>query len=436
MIIRRRLPQGGVLASAGPRMRGEAHGLRGRAGHIYNTGGKPIYPQDSAWRGYRWPPHGDALKRPCSGRQPSSGTMACRVGVPALDVAPHRIAARCRYGANRTATQVIPSTGGPQLLVARRNSYLLSAKHTITHTSCRASKKRPLHSFTHNVRSGFVPKLLPRGRQLGTSFSGRNVRGRAHADESSKDDSIPPGTVEKALRELSVLLLFTGFTGAAITFARGAESGTQFFAGFLLEESLSVDNLLVFVLIFSYFKTPVALNEIVLKYGLYGAAVLRAARDRVEQPHNSAAVYAMPSSLTAIFILLGAAILSKFRGVMLVFAVILLYSAYGILAGDEEEEDLSQNNIVKFAQNFISVSPQYDGNKFFTMVDSVVMATPLFLTVAVIELSDLVFAVDSIPAVFGITTVSVTREASQAFGVVQATRAAVMALTSSEYSTH
>ena len=163
----------------------------------------------------------------------------------------------------------------------------------------------------------------------------------------------------------------------------GKEAGQEWLAGYLLEQSLSVDNLLVFVLIFDYFKVEGAAQKKVLEYGIWGAALSR-----------------------AVFVLLGAELLEKFENVLLVFAAILIYSSYKILVGGDEEEeaDLQNNAVVRLCRRVITVTDTYDGDKFFTAAaDGARVATPLLLVLAVIELSDLVFAVDSIPAVFGVT---------------------------------
>ena len=169
--------------------------------------------------------------------------------------------------------------------------------------------------------------------------------------------------------------------GAGIWYTQGAEKAQEYFAGYLLEQSLSVDNLFVFVLVFNFFKTPAAVQPKVLTYGILTAAVLR-----------------------AVMIILGVEILQEWDGLLAVFAGILLYSSYQLLFGtEEEEEDLSDNPVVKFCKGMIKTSDSYDGNNFWTVENGVKVATPLLLTLAVVEVSDVVFAVDSIPAVFGIT---------------------------------
>lgn len=166
-------------------------------------------------------------------------------------------------------------------------------------------------------------------------------------------------------------------------YVEGSEKAQEYFAGYLLEQSLSIDNLFVFVLVFNYFKTPLYAQPKVLTYGIITAAVLR-----------------------LVMILLGTELIQRFEPLLIGFAIILLYSAYGLLVQEEdEEEDLSNNTIVRVCQRLLPVSNSYDGTNFFTTVSTTGtrVATPLLLTLAVVEISDVVFAVDSIPAVFGVT---------------------------------
>ncbi|KAL1313630.1 hypothetical protein HN51_040224 [Arachis hypogaea] len=168
--------------------------------------------------------------------------------------------------------------------------------------------------------------------------------------------------------------------GIGLGFKDGIGKASEFFAGYMLEQSLSVDNLFVFVLIFKYFKVPVMYQSRVLSYGIAGAVFFR---------------------LT--LIVLGTATLQRFEAVNLLLAAILIYSSFKLFASEEDESDLSNNFVVKTCQKFIPVTTYYDGNKFITNQDGMWKATPLLLTIAVIELSDIAFAVDSIPAVFGVT---------------------------------
>eukprot|EP01023_Acetabularia_acetabulum_P004688 TRINITY_DN119_c0_g1_i1.p2 TRINITY_DN119_c0_g1~~TRINITY_DN119_c0_g1_i1.p2 ORF type:complete len:360 (-),score=62.48 TRINITY_DN119_c0_g1_i1:294-1373(-) len=170
---------------------------------------------------------------------------------------------------------------------------------------------------------------------------------------------------------------------AYLFFAQGSEKAEEFVAGYLLEQSLSVDNLMVFILIFEYFKTPKLAQGRCLSVGIATAAILR-----------------------LVMIVLGVEMVESFKPVLVIFAAILVYSSLKLLLPDQEEEedeDLSNNWVVKYVKKIIKVSDQYDGDKFFTVENGIRMATPLVLALAVVELSDVIFAVDSIPAIFGVT---------------------------------
>ena len=186
---------------------------------------------------------------------------------------------------------------------------------------------------------------------------------------------------EGDMREVAAWIGAATLFGLGLGAFAGREAAEEYFAGYLLEQSLSVDNLFVFVLVFDYFKVPMSQQQKVLGYGIGGAMAMRAA-----------------------MIVAGYEAITNFKPILLVFAGILIFSSYKLIAEEEEEEeDMSQNAIVKFASSLVPVSDEYDGDNFFTLVDGVKTATPLLLCLVVIELSDVVFAVDSIPAVFGVT---------------------------------
>jgi len=196
-----------------------------------------------------------------------------------------------------------------------------------------------------------------------------------------------PGTQEAEegyAQALQTVLLSVGASavfGGGVWATMGSTAGLQFFSGYLLEESLSVDNLFVFLLLFEYFKVPKAYQPRVLSWGIGGAIIMRAA-----------------------FVFAGLAAIEQFKGVLVFFAAFLIFSSYKIISsGGEEEEDLSNNKVVKFAKKVVNSVDQYDGDRFFTIEDGVKRATPLLLVLACVELSDVLFAVDSIPAVFGVT---------------------------------
>lgn len=170
--------------------------------------------------------------------------------------------------------------------------------------------------------------------------------------------------------------------GFLLIFVAGPETSGEFYAGYLLEQSLSIDNLLVFLLLFEYFKVPMEYQNRVLNWGIIGSIVMRAT-----------------------MIGAGAVALQEFREVLLVFAAILLFSSFKVIVGedDDDDEDLSENAIVKFANNLFSSTDQFDGDRFFTEIDGIRKATPMLLCMIAVEISDVVFAVDSIPAIFGVT---------------------------------
>ena len=209
------------------------------------------------------------------------------------------------------------------------------------------------------------------------------------------DDGFPTIKIQEPPQEdiykqaISRTVLWVGLAvafGAGLGVLVDPTTSEEFFAGYLVEQSLSVDNLFVFLLLFEYFKVPLSSQDRVLNWGIYGAVVMR-----------------------AVMIGVGAAALENFHAILLVFAGILVYSSAKTLipADDEDEdEDMNENAIVNFSRNIIDSVDEFDGNNFFTTVEGVKKATPLFICMIALEISDVVFAVDSIPAVFGVTSVS------------------------------
>lgn len=161
---------------------------------------------------------------------------------------------------------------------------------------------------------------------------------------------------------------------------RGGQAGLEFFTGFLVEKSLSVDNIFVFLLIFNYFQVPQSYQHKVLFWGIVGAIVLRIA-----------------------FILGGVALLENFHWMNYVFGAFLLLTGITMMYKKEAQYDPSKNWVIRNFKRIFPVSPLYDGNRFFTRVNGTLMATPLFVVLLAVESSDIVFAVDSIPAIFAIT---------------------------------
>ncbi len=172
--------------------------------------------------------------------------------------------------------------------------------------------------------------------------------------------------------------------GAYVWTQFGSERGIEYLTGYLVEKSLSVDNLFVFILLLSAFAVPRALQQRVLLYGIIGALVLR-----------------------GIFIALGAAALSAFDWMFLVFGLILVATAVKILrdtlSGQEHEVEVDELRSVQFVRRFFPVTEEYDGPRLFSKVDGKRALTPLALVTVAVFATDIVFAVDSVPAVYGIT---------------------------------
>ena len=160
----------------------------------------------------------------------------------------------------------------------------------------------------------------------------------------------------------------------------GNEAGLDFFTGYILEKSLSVDNLFVFLLIFNYFKVPARLQHRVLFLGILGALVLR-----------------------GIFIYLGATLVQQFHWVLYIFGAFLVFSGIKLFFLDEDEDQNPENVIVRAFRKRLRVTEEFVEEKFFVVRDGVRYATPLFLVLIAVETSDVLFAVDSIPAIFAIT---------------------------------
>lgn len=179
----------------------------------------------------------------------------------------------------------------------------------------------------------------------------------------------------------------------AMSFGTGL--GLEFLTGYLVEKSLSVDNLFVILLIFSSFKTPDAYQHRVLFYGVLGAIILR-----------------------AIFILFGAHLLHTFHWVLYIFGLILVVTSIKFLRESDEQIDAKENWSIRILKRIIPTTNKINGSHFFVIENGVRKATPLFLALVVIEATDLVFAVDSIPAVFSVTQDAFVAFASNIFAIL------------------
>lgn len=176
---------------------------------------------------------------------------------------------------------------------------------------------------------------------------------------------------------VSLALLFGGYLG----WRSGSHTMVEFYTGYLIELSLSVDNLFVFLLIFQYFWVPPKQQPRVLKWGIFGAMVMR-----------------------GIMILAGALLLQKFEWIVYLFGGILIVTGVRMFGSDDTRIEPDKNPLVRLARRFLPVTDNYEAEHFFVRKESLKwFATPLFLVLLVVEWSDLVFAIDSIPAVFAVT---------------------------------
>lgn len=176
---------------------------------------------------------------------------------------------------------------------------------------------------------------------------------------------------------VSLALLFC----AGLWVFEGSHTAILFITGYLIEQSLSVDNIFVIVLIFSYFGIPSKYQHRVLFWGIIGALVMRGT-----------------------FIALGALLVAKFHWILYVFGAVLIVTGVRMAFRQDEEFDAERNPVMKLARRYLPFTPRYDGQKFFTVENAKRVGTPLLLVLILVEFTDLIFAVDSIPAIFGVTT--------------------------------
>ncbi len=156
----------------------------------------------------------------------------------------------------------------------------------------------------------------------------------------------------------------------------------EYFAGYLLEKSLAIDNVFVWLMIFAAFAIPQGLQRKILLYGVIGAIVLR-----------------------TIFIFIGAWFVQEFSWILYIFGAFLFYMGFKLLKGqDEEDSNIEDMKILKWLRKHMRITPTMQGEKFFVRQNGVLWATPLFLVLILVEASDVIFAVDSIPAIFAVTS--------------------------------
>lgn len=187
-------------------------------------------------------------------------------------------------------------------------------------------------------------------------------------------------TFKEALSWTAVWVSLAMLFGAGVWYWAGPQKGLEFFTGYLIEYSLSADNVFVFVLIFSYFGVPPLWQHKVLFWGVLGALVMR-----------------------LVMIGLGVALISRFGWVLYLFGAFLVFTGLKMVFGKHEEIHPELNPVVRWFRRIVPVTPEYHQARFVTRVNGRLMATPLMVVLVCVEVSDLVFAVDSIPAIFAVT---------------------------------
>jgi tellurite resistance protein TerC len=165
-----------------------------------------------------------------------------------------------------------------------------------------------------------------------------------------------------------------------VYFWLGSKLALEFFTGYLIERTLSVDNLFVFLLVFSFFAVPSKYQRKVLFWGIFGALIMR-----------------------AIFIAAGLTLINAFHWIIYVFGVFLIYTGFKMAQHEQEEIHPEKNVVIKLFRKMVPVTKDYENGKFFTRVDGMLFSTPLFVVLLVVETTDVIFAVDSIPAILAIT---------------------------------
>ena len=187
-------------------------------------------------------------------------------------------------------------------------------------------------------------------------------------------------SVKEALTWTFVWIFLALVFNVIIYFWRGQQQALEYFTGYLVEKALSVDNIFVFIMIFSYFQIPTKYQHKVLFWGIIGALIMR-----------------------VIFIFAGVALLERFHFTIYIFGALLVFTGIKMFNHSNSKIDPDKNPVVKFFKRFMPVTQTLHEGKFFTRIDGRRFATPLFLVLIIIETTDLIFAVDSIPAILAIT---------------------------------
>lgn len=188
--------------------------------------------------------------------------------------------------------------------------------------------------------------------------------------------------------------IYMGWFGP-YTLDERAVKAKQFLAGYIVEKALSVDNVFVFAMIFTYFAVPTTYQHRVLFYGILGALLFR-----------------------AMFIFAGAALIERFEWVLYIFAVFLIFTGIKMIWAKGKQIDPDKNPVIKLLRRNMRITPEYHGQSFFTRIDGKLWATPLFLVLVFVELTDVIFAVDSIPAILIITNDTFIVYTSNVFAIL------------------
>ena len=202
-------------------------------------------------------------------------------------------------------------------------------------------------------------------------------------------------SIKESLGWTGVWVLLSVIFGIGLYFYMDPQSSLDYFAGYLIEKSLSVDNIFVFILVFSYFNVPAKYQHKVLFWGIFGALIMR-----------------------FLFIFLGVALIERFEWIIYVFGAFLVYTGIKMAFETEKEVHPERNPILKLVRRILPVSNQFDGAHFTTRIDGRKMFTPLLVVLVVIETTDIVFAIDSIPAILSITHDRFIVYSSNAFAIL------------------
>jgi len=187
-------------------------------------------------------------------------------------------------------------------------------------------------------------------------------------------------SVKEALTWTLVWVCLALIFNAIIFYWRGRQQALEFFTGYLIEKALSVDNIFVFIMIFTYFQIPSKYQHKVLFWGILGALIMR-----------------------VIFIFAGVALIEKFHFTIYIFGALLIYTGYKMFYHNNAKIEPDKNPLIRFFKKFMPITPDLQEDNFFVKLNGKRFATPLFLVLILIETTDLIFAVDSIPAILAIT---------------------------------